>query len=95
MVIISCIVELDLPDVFSLKEKRSILKPIVTRMPRKFRVAVAEVDRQDVWNSAVLCVVAVGNNERHLKGMMEKVIVWIEDERPDAPIGSYSIESIY
>lgn len=95
MVIVSCIVELDLPDVFSLKDKRRIIKPIISRMPQKFRVAVAEVGRQNVWNSTVLGIVAIGNDERHLKGMMEKVILWIERERPDAPVGSYSIESIY
>lgn len=95
MVIASCTVVLDLPGVRSLKEKRSIIRPIVKRLPRQFNVAVAEVDHQNRWGSTVLGIVTVGNDARVLHSMLEKSVAWIEKERPDAPLVDYSISIGY
>lgn len=94
MVVATCVVKLHLEGVFSLKDKRSIVKSIVTRLPRQFNVAVAEVEHQDVWQTAVLGIVTVGNDARYLQGLLEKAVTWIETQRPDAPIVDYSIEII-
>ncbi len=92
MHIARCLIELDLPDVYSLKEKRSIIKPILKRLPRQFNVAVAEVDYQDRWNMTLIALVTVGNDARYLHGLLEKAVAWVERERPDAPLAYYSIE---
>ncbi len=94
MVVATCVVKLHLEGVFSLKDKRSIVKSIVTRLPKQFNVAVAEVEHQDVWQTAVLGIVTVGNDARYLQGLLEKAVTWIETQRPDAPIIDYSIEII-
>ena len=85
-------IKLRLDGVHSLKEKRRILKSVLARLPKHFNVAVAEVDLQDVWQTAVIALVTVGNDDGYLHGLLEKAVAWIERERPDVPIDEYSIE---
>ena len=92
MLVASCIIKLNLPEVASLKEKRRILKSILARLPRQFNVAAAEVDYQDLWQTAVIGLVTVGNDAGYLHSILEKAVAWIEQTRPDVPIDDYSIE---
>ena len=92
MIIASCTITLQLEAVFSLKEKRRILKSILARLPQKFNVAVAEVDHQDVWQTAVISLVTVGNDAAHLHSQLQKAVVWLEQQRPDVPIADFAIE---
>jgi len=92
MFVATCVVKLNLNGVRSLKEKRRILKSILARLAREFNLAVAEVDCQDLWQTAVIGLVSVGNSERYLHGLMEKAVGWIELNRPDVPIDAYTIE---
>lgn len=92
MFIASCVIHLDLPGVQSLKEKRSIIKSIVTRLPKKFNVAVAEIDDHDRWQSSVIGIVTIGNDSRYLHGLLEKAVAWVERTRPDVPILDYAIQ---
>ena len=92
MIIASCTITLQLEAVFSLKDKRRILKSILNRLPPKFNVAVAEVDHQDVWGTAVIALVTVGNESAHLHSQLQKAISWLEEQRPDVPIADYEIE---
>ena len=70
MIIASCVLTLELAGVFSLKEKRSIVKSVLKRLPQKFNVAVAEVDHHDAWGTAVIALVMVGNdNERNRRDL--------------------------
>jgi uncharacterized protein YlxP (DUF503 family) len=87
-----CTVELNLSGVRSLKEKRRIIKSILSRLPKQFNVAVAEIDKQDIWQSAVIALVTVGNDVGYLHGLLEKSVAWIEKTRPDAPVDVYAIE---
>ena len=92
MLVATCVIQLRLEAVFSLKEKRQILKSILARLPKQFNVAVAEVDCQDVWQTAVIALATVGNDEGYLHGLLERAVAWIEQDRPDVPIDAYSIE---
>lgn len=92
MIVATCVVELSLNGVFSLKDKRSIVKSILTRLPKQFNVATAEIDHNDVWQTAVIGLVTVGNDAGYLHGLLEKAVAWIAQTRPDAPITAYSIE---
>ena len=92
MVVATCVITLQLDGVMSLKEKRSIIKPILARLPKQFNVAVAEIDHQDVWQTAVIALVTIGNDAGHLHSQLEKSVAWLEQFRPDAPIADYSIE---
>ncbi len=83
---------LSLPGVSSLKEKRRIVKSISSRLSRQFNVAVAEVDYQDVWQSAAICLVTVGTDSGYVHSLLQKAVNWVESSRPDAPLEDYSIE---
>ena len=90
--IATCTIELNLSGTRSLKEKRRIVKSILSRLSQQFNVAVAEIDKQDIWQSAVIALVTVGNDTAYLHGLLEKSVAWIERTRPDAPVDDYAIE---
>ena len=92
MLVATCVIKLELDGVLSLKEKRQIVKSILARLPHHFNVAVAEVDAQDVWQTAVIGLATVGTDAAYLHGLLEKAVAWIEHSRPDVPIGTYEIE---
>ena len=92
MHIATCVIKLHLEGVYSLKEKRRILKSILTRLPKQFNVATAEIEHHDVWQTAVIGLVTIGNDAGYLHGLLEKAVAWIGQTRPDVPIDEYSIE---
>ena len=47
-------VELLIPDAYSLKDKRKVVRSVIDRTRHRFRVAAAEVEANDVHNLAVL-----------------------------------------
>ena len=95
MIIGASIVELHLPGVKSLKEKRSILKRLISHMHKEFNVSCGEVGLNDVWQSAALGVVVVSNAAPHAENVLENVVIWIENNRPDLAVVDHSIEIIY
>lgn len=56
--------ELHLEGCHSLKEKRSILKPLTAALRRTLNVSVAEVAHQDLWQRAGLACAVVGSDRR-------------------------------
>lgn len=87
-----CTIELRLPGNGSLKGKRSVVKSIVTRVGREFNVSIAEVDAQNVWQRAVLGVACVSVSSSYAHGLLERVVQWIETNRPDVELLDYQIE---
>lgn len=71
-------VELRLHDCHSLKEKRSILKPLLHDLQSDYNISVAETDGQDEWQSAVLAMVAVGNTKPVLEAIERKLEEFLE-----------------
>ncbi|MBF0370799.1 MAG: DUF503 domain-containing protein [Magnetococcales bacterium] len=72
-------IRLDFPGVHSLKEKRSIVKRLMHQVRNRFEVAAAEVAHQDVWQTAGLGFVSVGNDPAHLQSRMQKIVNFIEN----------------
>jgi len=58
----------------SLKDKRSVIKSLKSTLQNKFNVAVAEIDDQDVWQSAELGVATVGNDGAFVQGVLTGVV---------------------
>lgn len=56
--------ELELHGCHSLKEKRSIITPVLARLRQKLNVSVAETGHQDAWQRAELACAAVGSDRR-------------------------------
>jgi len=94
MVVGICTLELFLPGNDSLKDKRSVLKPLLLRMRREFNVSVAEVGDQDTWRSATLGVVAVSNDQAYVHGLFEKLVRWIENSRAPVQVVDWQIEIV-
>ena len=73
------LVELHLPDVGSLKDKRHVLKGLKEKVRARFEVSVAEVDHQDVWQRATLAVAYVSADARHANTVISRAMDFIED----------------
>jgi uncharacterized protein YlxP (DUF503 family) len=95
MIVGICMIELHLSAVESLKDKRSIVKSLTARLHREFNVSCAEIDRHDVWKSAVLGVAIMSTAAGHAQGVLESIVRWIELNRPDVMIVDHSIEIIH
>ena len=72
-------VELHLPDVGSLKEKRHALKGLKERLRRRFEISVAEVDHHDSWQRATLALACVSGDSRHANEVISKAMDFLED----------------
>ena len=81
MVIGHLSIELHIPGARSLKEKRMVLRSVKDRV-RKFNVAVAEVEHNDLWQRAGLSVVTVSNQEQHADQELAAVVNEIERLEP-------------
>ena len=64
----------------SLKEKRFVLQSVKKRLQNRFNLAVAEVDDQDQWRSAVLGVVTVGTDKAVVDRELERVTRFLDDD---------------
>lgn len=73
-------VELYVPDAMSLKDKRSVVSSLLSRVGNKFNVAVAEIDALDNHRQAVVAVTTVGNDLQHVTRMLDTVLNFIEAE---------------
>ncbi|MFN8457422.1 MAG: DUF503 domain-containing protein [Anaerolineae bacterium] len=94
MVIGVCTLELNIPAAASLKDKRQVVKSLIARLRNEFNVAVAEVDRQDSWQSAVVAVVTVSSDPEYAHGLLSRVALWAERSRLDCDLVDYEIELI-
>ena len=65
--------EIYIPDARSLKDKRQVLRSLKDRLRRHFNVAIAELDHQETWQRAVVGVVTISPDTRHLEDSLEKV----------------------
>ena len=88
-----CRIELRLPENHSLKGKRQVIKSIIARLQNKFKVSVAEVDNQDLWQLAVLGVACVSNHRRHADETLSNVVKFIIQNYPDVELLSSEIET--
>ncbi|ERN53273.1 DUF503 family protein [Alkalihalophilus pseudofirmus] len=80
MIIGSVRCELLIYDVHSLKEKRSVLKSLQTRLKQRFNLAVAETNFQDVWQRAELSIVTVSNQKVICERELERALKFIDIE---------------
>jgi len=74
-------VDLHFPAPQSLKEKRSILKSLVTRIKNKFNVSVAEIDGMDLWQMSRLVIATVTRDRRRMDQVLRNTAEFIQRER--------------
>ncbi|MFO7711663.1 MAG: DUF503 domain-containing protein [Dehalococcoidia bacterium] len=88
-----CRIEIRLPENHSLKGKRQVIKSIIARLQNRFKVAVAEVDNQDLWQIATLGIACVSNHRRHSDETLSNVVKFIIQNYPDVELLNSEIET--
>ena len=63
--------DLLLGDVHSLKEKRSLVRPIVAELRRRFEVSAAEVDSQELHRRASVGIGLVSADRAHVLEVLD------------------------
>ena len=86
--------QLEIPGCKSLKNKRSRLKPLLTRLHREFNISVAEIDHHDIWQSAVIACVLISGSPKHTQRALQGITEWVECYWPDVTVIDDSIEII-
>ncbi|WDO05868.1 DUF503 domain-containing protein [Streptomyces murinus] len=64
--------DLLLGDVHSLKEKRSVVRPIVAELQRKYSVSAAEVDHMNLHRRTIIGVAVVSGDAAHLTDVLDR-----------------------
>lgn len=88
------IIHLHLPGCTSLKEKRGRLKPLLSRLHKKFNVSVAEMAHQDMWQEAVIACALVNAEGAHIQRSLQAVSKWLRGNWPDGEVIDERIEMI-
>jgi uncharacterized protein YlxP (DUF503 family) len=78
----------------SLKEKRGIVKSILSRSRNRFNTACAEIDRQDNPRVAVLGFVTVSPDKTIARSALERIEEWIYESWPDVEITASDISQV-
>jgi uncharacterized protein YlxP (DUF503 family) len=77
--------DLLLGDVHSLKQKRSVVRPIVAELRRAYTVSVAEVGGQDLHRRAEIGLAMVSGDPAHLTDVLDRCERWVAD-RPEVEL---------
>ena len=75
-------IELRLLSPHSLKEKRSIIRPMKEFLRKKHNISVAEVSNHDIWQSSSLEIAMVSNDRSTLHGKLTKISKVLESRFP-------------
>ena len=63
----------------SLKEKRMVVKSLVSQLQNRFHVSVAEIDEQDTHQIIVIGVVAIVPHNAIADSLMEEISQFVEN----------------
>ena len=66
------------PWVHSLKEKRMVVKSLITQLQNRFHVSAAELDEQDAHQIIVIGVAAIVPHNAIADSLMEKISQFVE-----------------
>ena len=78
MIIAAMTFRLHAPWVHSLKEKRMVVKSLITQLQNKFHVSAAEVDEQDIHQIIVIGVAAVVPHSALADSLMDEISQFVE-----------------
>lgn len=83
--------DLHIPGCRSLKEKRSVIRRLTARLRKDFNVSVAEVDKQDLHQSARIGVAFVCNDKAFANTVLSKLVESV-DRESSCYLQDYSLE---
>ncbi len=82
---------LNIPAARSLKDKRRVIKSLLTRLHNQYNAAVAEVGDNDVWQLCRLGAAVVSNRTDHANSQLSALVRMMENER-EVILVDYEIE---
>jgi uncharacterized protein YlxP (DUF503 family) len=77
--------DLLLGDVHSLKEKRSVVRPLIAELRRRFQLSVAEVDHADLHWRTMIGLSIVAPDPAHVVQTLDRVERFVA-ERPEVEL---------
>ena len=80
-----------IPSARSLKDKRRVVKSLITRLHNKYMAAVAEVGDNDKWQICRLGAAVVSNRSEHANSQLSHIVNAIEREQ-EIILVDYEIE---
>ena len=73
-------VQMYLPGIASLKDKRHIIKAVIGRLQSRFNVSVSEVEHQDSHTSAVLGIAVVSNERAFIDQQLDAILSFMRND---------------
>ena len=80
MNVAACVVTLHLFDTYSLKQKRSLVQSMMTRLRGRYNVSLAEVESQESLSLAVLGISCVNTAAAHAQGTIDSAVRFIDSQ---------------
>lgn len=78
MIIAAMTIKLHVPWVHSLKEKRTEVKSLLTRVRSQFNVSAAEVGDQDIHQIITIGIAAIAANSAQADSILDSVLQFVE-----------------
>lgn len=75
--------DLLLGDVHSLKEKRSVIRPLIADLSRRTEAAAAEVGSHDLHRRTEIGVAVVGAEPAHVRDVLDRAERMLAQEHPE------------
>jgi uncharacterized protein YlxP (DUF503 family) len=75
----------------SLKDKRRVIRSIKDRLGHHYNISIAEVDRQEIRNQAVLGIAMIGSDPKYVRSALNKILDRLQ-MHPEAEIVDHQLE---
>ena len=75
-----------LGDVHSLKQKRSILRPLIADLSRRTEAAVAEVGSLDLHRRTQIGMSAIGAEAAHVRDVLDRAERMLAEQHPEVTL---------
>lgn len=73
MHVLAVVYDLHIPDCRSLKDRRSVMRPVLSNLARRFGVSVAETGHTDLWQRAEVGVAVVSGQVGQCRTLADEV----------------------
>lgn len=75
-----------LGDVHSLKQKRSVIRPIISELGRRTEAAAAEVGAQDLHRRTAIGVSVVATHASHVRDVLDEAERMLVERHPEVTV---------
>lgn len=87
-----CRVEIHLPESQSLKDKRRVVKSIITRLQNEYHISVAEVENQELWQLSTIGIACISNHSHHADEILTSALNFIINHYPQIEVVNHETE---